>query len=238
MRVRLIGQPLFLPGAFVDETGFLAEGSSGQDLAEAAGRLCYLSWHRPNPETATNSGYLLNILRQRHYSVLEHNNYAFLIQGISRSCSHQIARHRHLSISELSQRFVDVSNAQMVTPPAMADDDPGILSYAMQHAREAYERIVDNLTADGLKRKQAREAARCVMPEGTETKLVLSGNVRAWRHFLAKRGTVHADAEIRNLAVKIAEILKETEPNMFQDMAVVPFSDGISIIVFDNEETS
>lgn len=238
MRVKLIGQTLFLAGAFQEATGFLAEGSGGQDLAEAAGRLCYLSWHRPNPATATNRGYLSNILDQRHYSVLEHNSYAFLIQGISRSCSHQIARHRHLSISELSQRFVDVGNATMVTHPAMADEDPNVLTGVMFGAWKAYEKIVDLLTAKGLKRKQAREAARSVMPEMTETKLVLSGNVRAWRHFLAKRGTVHADAEIRNLAVKIAEILKEAEPNMFQDMAIVPFSDGVTVIMFDNEETS
>lgn len=238
MRVKLIGQTMFWAEVFEQETRFWSEGEEGQHLAEAAGRLCYLSWHRPNPDTATNQGYLANILDQRHYSVLEHNNYAFLIQGISRSCSHQIARHRHLSISELSQRFVDVGNATMVTHPAMADEDPNVLTGVMFGAWKAYEKIVDLLTAKGLKRKQAREAARSVMPEMTETKMVLSGNARAWRHFLAKRGTVHADAEIRNLAVKIAEILKEAEPNMFQDMAIVPFSDGVTVIMFDNEETS
>src|SRR5678809_1358941 len=76
------------------------------ELAEAAGRLCYLSWERPNPDTATNEGYLTNIIAQRHFSVLEHASASFYIDGFTRNFTHELIRHRHLSFSEVSQRYV------------------------------------------------------------------------------------------------------------------------------------
>ncbi len=195
-------------------------------LAEFAGRLCYQSWNRPNPDTATNDGYLANILKQRHFSVLEHSSATFYVAGVSRSLSHELVRHRFLSFSQLSQRFVDESSVEMVTPPAIAAQDAlgahatkFAFNRAGDHAAGHYEEIAQTLLRAGLSRKQAREAARAVLPNATETRFVVTGNLRAWRDVLERRLSPAADAEIRELAQKILAELKIIAPNAFQDFA-------------------
>src|SRR5690554_342524 len=90
-------------------------------LAEFAGRSCYQSFHKPNPKTEANQDYLRNILNQGHFSVLEHASATFYVTGVSRALTHELIRHRHLSYSELSQRFVNVEDAEVVIPPALRD---------------------------------------------------------------------------------------------------------------------
>jgi thymidylate synthase (FAD) len=85
-------------------------------------------------------------------------------------------------------------------------------------AREAYDVIAQRLDGQGFTRKQIREAARAVMPNATETKIVVTGNMRAWRHVCKMRGSEHADAEIRQFAHEVLRQLKEIAPNIFQDM--------------------
>ena len=82
------------------------DADGGQALAEFAGRACYESWHKPNPATATNAGYLRHILEVGHLSVLEHGSVTLYLRGVSRSLTHELVRHRHLSFSQLSQRYV------------------------------------------------------------------------------------------------------------------------------------
>lgn len=192
-----------------------------QGLIEFAGRACYQSWTKPNPDTATNKSYLANIIKQEHFSTFEHASATFYIEGVSRSFTHELIRHRHLSFSELSQRFVNVEDAAWVLPPAIDDDDHekiNMLLLAGHALKQAYKGLVAQLTAEGRTRKQAREAARAVMPNMTETRIVVTGNVRAWRHFIAMRATEHADAEMREVAKKIAWELKKLWSNLFQDM--------------------
>lgn len=201
------------------------EGTTSSDrLAEFGGRLCYESWHRPNPETATNTGYLANILKQQHFSVLEHASASFYVAGVSRSLSHELVRHRHLSFSQLSQRFVDEEKAEMVMPPAFeASGSTAYLSSITKIMTDdslyIYSSIVATLIQEGLTRKQAREAARAVLPNATETKLLVTGNMRAWREVIAKRNSPHADAEIQQFAAKVLAKLKIIAPNTFQDMS-------------------
>ena len=73
-----------------------------------------------------------------------------------------------------------------------------------------------------LRRKQARQAARSVLPNATETRIVVTGNYRAWRHFVAMRATEHADVEIRELAVGCLRELQRVAPNAFADFADQP----------------
>jgi thymidylate synthase (FAD) len=191
-------------------------------IAEFAGRSCYQSWNRPNPKTASNEDYLKNILRQQHESVLEHASATFYVTGVSRSLTHELIRHRHLSYSQLSQRFVDESEAEMIKPPALAGDAD--LESWVDRAREdslsLYNDLVQLLTREGRSRKEAREAARAVLPNATETKLVVTGNMRAWRDVLMKRGSIHADAEIRLLAIELYRQLSDIAPNTFQDIKI------------------
>jgi len=69
-------------------------------------------------------------------------------------------------------------------------------------------------------RKQAREAARSVLPNATETKIFMTGNARAWRHFIELRGSKHADAEINRLARAVLAKLQSAAPNLFGDYVV------------------
>jgi thymidylate synthase (FAD) len=187
---------------------------TGQELIEFAGRLCYESFGLPNEDTKTNSAYVRNIVEQGHESVLEHVSVTFYIEGVSRNLTHELIRHRHLSFSELSQRFVDASELDVIIPPAMG----GGKQWLSEAHTARYEDTVDLLREQGKTRKQAREAARYGLPSGVETKLVVSGNLRAWRDVLKKRLSVHADAEIQELAVKIWEILSHEYPDVFADI--------------------
>lgn len=80
------------------------------------------------------------------------------------------------------------------------------------------------------RRKSAREAARCVLPNATETKIFVTMNGRALRHFFELRGSVHAEQEIRGLAVKMLRLVAPEAPNIFQDLTIVPLPDGTSRI--------
>lgn len=217
-------------------------------LTEFAGRACYQSWSRPNPSTATNAGYVANVTGQEHFSVFEHGTMTFYIDGVSRSLTHELVRHRHLSPSQLSQRFVIVEKElpdgsdPFVVPPLFESDmgiptvsrTEAILAVAWARAVEAYDELVaiwmPRLIQSGVDvhraRKMAREAARCVLPNMTPTAIVLTGNHRSWREFLDKRATIHADAEICRLAMLVYYHLVEREPNLYQDFRPVTSGDG------------
>lgn len=185
--------------------------------AEGAGRLCYLSWSRPNPSTKTNPDYLLNIAAQRHYSVLGHAAATFYIDGISRNCSHEIIRSRWFTFSEVSQRFVDGSNFNFVGHPGFIEENDEDLNRVWDVVQQSYHSIVKDLEAAGLRRKQVRQTARQVLPGGVETSILMSGNLRAWRDFLAQRLSEGADDEIRAVALEIYAVLKKEFPGHFQD---------------------
>lgn len=207
--------------AFTQPTSMIYEymsqdpDSRGMDhLAEFAGRACYQSFHKPNEYTRKNRDYIANILRQNHTSVLEHASATFYLTGVSRSLLAELTRHRHLSFSVQSQRFVDESSAQTVTPPASDGDEEAekILARVDEYTKEAYDLLVELFTQRGLTRKQAREAARAALPNMTETRIVVTGNMRAWRHVLAVRMAPGADAEIQEVAHKIYDHLRRIAP--------------------------
>src|SRR5580704_16597079 len=103
------------------EVNYLGPSTDGERLAEFAGRLCYMS--QSNPAGRSTRDYLENIKRQGHGSVLEHANYTMLLEGVSRSLTHELVRHRAgFAYSQLSQRYVDESRAAFVVPPAMIGD--------------------------------------------------------------------------------------------------------------------
>ena len=193
---------------------------AADELVEVAGRVCYQSWDRPNPDTETNRGYVHNIIDKEHFSVMQHATATFYIDGISRTLSQQLVRHHHLSPSELSQRFVDSSDADFVTPPAFRHT-PMLETLLRDHFEESielYEDATDVLRREGMTRKEAREAARAFLPNCTETKLIVTGNLQAWREFIQKRRSPGADAEIRELADVLLQQLRGIAPNSFQDI--------------------
>jgi thymidylate synthase (FAD) len=192
-------------------------------LAEAAGRICYKSFDRPSAKTAANRDYLSNIIGQGHFSVLEHASVTLLVRGVSRALLTELTRHRHLSFSVVSQRYVDHSTTEPVIPPALTADETHLLACAYDEALETYDALVDRLTKRGFKRKQAREAARAVLPNAAPVDMVVTGNLRAWRDVLGKRWHVAADAEIREFAGLALAQLREIAPNSVQDIPSSPY---------------
>ncbi|QAY14218.1 ThyX-like thymidylate synthase [Mycobacterium phage Hexamo] len=200
------------------------------ELAEFAGRNCYRSFHRPNPATRENEDYLAHILEVGHESVLEHASATFYIET-SRSVLTELERHRHLSFSVVSQRYVDPTELGVHVPPAIQEcmgEIPGeILRDAVEYAVGSYEAIVSYLSGvRGLPRKQAREAARAVLPNMTNSPMVVTGNHRAWRYVIKNRWHEAADAEIRELAGELLRQLREIAPNTYQDIPSEPYSYG------------
>lgn len=196
-----------------------------EKVVEFSGRACYQSFHKPNPNTRLNKDYLANILALGHESVLEHATVSFYVQGVSRNMLLELERHRHLSFSVVSTRFVDATMANVVIPPALRFKDPGSATMVPLDSDviEAYLIEVAALQKEGKTRKQAREAARWLLPGNLETKFVVTGNLRAWRDVLKKRWSVHADAEIALFAEGVLQLLKAEAPSVFQDFPEVPF---------------
>lgn len=192
--------------------------TDADELGEVAGRLCYLSWDRPNPQTALNSGYIANIIRQQHFSVLEHASATFYLGQVSRSFTHELVRHRHLSFSQVSQRYVDESEFEVVYPPINDGNLNQDLRWYAESIRTSYEEVYNDLLKRGVHHKKAREAARALLPNATATQILVTGNLRAWRDVLAKRLSPGADAEFQLVAREILEHLLKIAPASFQDL--------------------
>ncbi|HVX46544.1 MAG TPA: FAD-dependent thymidylate synthase [Mycobacteriales bacterium] len=235
LQVQVIAYTHFDPPADVP---WETDADGGEALAEFAGRACYQSWKKPNPATATNAGYLHHILQVGHLSVLEHGTVTMYLSGISRSLTHELIRHRHFSYSQLSQRYVPERNAAMVEPDVIAADPELHAKFvaASEASLAAYTELLEGLQkkfADvesaTLRRKQARQAARSVLPNATETRIVVTGNYRAWRHFVAMRASEHADVEIRECAIACLRELKRVAPNVFADFEISRLADSSEV---------
>lgn len=242
-RVRLVGHSVFTPPASVPgfDGAWTTDATDGDALAEFAGRACYRSWSRPIPETADNAGYLDHILQVGHLAVLEHSTATFYLTGVPLSVAAEVTRHRHFSVSQLSPRHQAAAGPQVVEPAAVAAD-PRLherFQQAVDDAAAAYSALLEILDPAGaggrpgvrnpLSGKQAREAARSVLPLATATDLVVTGNYRSWRHFIGMRATDPADVAIRTLAVTILRELQQLAPHSFADFRISTLPDGTAL---------
>jgi len=226
-KITLLSRPVLLAPEHLP-VNWLGESSDGERLAEFAGRLCYMS--QRNPANRTTADYLENIKKQGHGSVLEHANYSILLEGVSRSLTHELVRHRAgFAYSQLSQRYVDESQANFVVPPAIAGEQALEAAWRTQveEAQRAYVGLVEQLmerygwVADKVhRRKMAREAARGVLPNSTETKIIATANARAWRTMLELRSSEGAELEIRRAALMILRVLQAEAPAFFSDFEI------------------
>lgn len=201
------------------------DATDGDQVAEFMGRLCYQSWSKPNPNTATNEGYVAHVLDVGHHTLFGHAVVGYYIEGVSRSLTHELVRHRFPTFSQLSQRYVKLDDdLPYVVPPLCRGDDKAeqLLASAASEAHAAYGRLLAHLKAKhpALRVKQIREAARAVLPGMTETKIGVSANLRAWRDMLSLRLPPTADAEIRELAEMLLADLRDYAPHAFADIEV------------------
>ena len=217
-RVELIAHTAIVPDA-IEQRMEIQEGSTdAETLTVYAGRSCYESWSRPNEKTREDKDYLQRTLfEQGHFSILEHASATFYLTGVSRALLAEITRHRHLSFSVLSQRFVDESEANIVIPPAARGSEKLMWEFedAAAGARHSYRELVEALSDSGLTRKQAREAARAVLPNMVETRIVVTGNLRAWHEVIARRTAPDADAEFQQVANLIRNERQRLAPEVF-----------------------
>jgi thymidylate synthase (FAD) len=209
--------------------------SSGEMLSEFAGRLCYMSFK--NPRSGGTPAYIRNIIKEGHGSVLEHVSATFAIWGVSRALTHQLVRHRAgFGYSQLSQRFVDQSANPTIVYPHHDDRYPDevadtqefkdYVAFAAQAIKDYQSKTTEKLAdiqdsagsvAYRKQRKQVLQRARLLLPSCAETKIVVTANLRAWRHFLEMRGSEHADEEIRALAISVYRTLSDLYPTVFDD---------------------
>jgi len=231
-RITLLARPSFTEPEHLP-VKWLGESTDGERLSEFAGRLCYMS--QKNPANRPTREYLENIKKQGHGSVLEHASYSLLLEGVSRSLTHELVRHRAgFAYSQLSQRYVDESEANFVMPPAIIGDEALESRWRaqMEAAQQSYVALVESLmqryawVGDKIhRRKMAREAARGVLPNSTETKIVVTGNARAWRTMLELRTSEGAELEIRRCAVEILRVLQGEAPGFFSDFEIYQAAD-------------
>ena len=204
-----------------------------EKLCEVAGRLCYMSFGQGRK---TNREYLGHILEVGHGSVLEHAVWNFILAGVSRSFTHELVRHRAgFGYSQLSQRYVDEAETDLVEPDCIAEDPElhRIFVETCSSAQAAYVKLVGKLAAKfkdvpekTLRRKLARQAARSVLPNATETRIFVTANARALRNFIELRASEHAETEIRKVAVAVLEIMRKEAPSIFGDYGLKPLPDG------------
>lgn len=218
----------------------------GEWLVEMAGRNCYQSWPKAGEPAKgrTHEDHIKHLIEIGHGSAIEHAAFNFAIWNISRSLSHELVRHRiGTSYSQLSQRYVDSSNVDFIVPPAIQElkqTQPEIYAKWVAHcnsSRDLYEELTASLANmysdidDKLeRRKKARQAARSVLPNATETKIFVTMNARAVRHFIELRASEFADVEIRKLAVQMFQIMKKEFPLLAHGLELVQLPDGTQAV--------
>lgn len=245
--VSIEGLRSFLEG-FGEEVGFgqylddPTPLTPAAQLLKTAGQTCYASFGPKRTYNDDADRYFANQRAGGHGSVLEHASLSFLCFGISRSNTHEIVRHRAgTAYSQLSQRFVSGKVLRFVERPEY-QQHPGLhkrFCERIDRAAREYEDVADELLAlqkegDHLlsaeartdRRKRVQQTARSVLPNESETLLVMSGNVRAWRHVIEMRTDPHAESEIRDLFFRIFLCLRLAEPILFSDYTLETFPDG------------
>lgn len=208
-------------------------------VVAAAAKLCYSSsdiqglMERQTPE---NIERFIGMLAQMgHESPFEHISFTFGIEGVSRSLTHQLVRHRiGASYSQKSQRYVQEGQFSYVVPPQIKAHPEAYQRYikAMEDQQQAYDQLAELLTEknyqalinEGVDEKEARtraqkqaiEDARFVLPNACETKIVVTMNARALFNFFHHRCCNRAQWEIRALAIEMLKLVKQVAPNVFR----------------------
>lgn len=151
-------------------------------------------------DTEPKESVVQGCIKKRHDSVTEHSQYVFQISEVSRAFLAQVTRHRHLQFTVNSQRYS--LQDTYVLPDNLTDEQRVIMKDSIESNFSTYRRLI----ALGL----AKEDARFVLPEATETKMVISGNYRAWMKFCELREDPHAQWEIRKFAFEVDRLIHET----------------------------
>ncbi|HEY5561632.1 MAG TPA: FAD-dependent thymidylate synthase [Clostridiaceae bacterium] len=199
-------------------------------LVAAAAKLCYspvgVEDILEDLDSKNIDKFLSNLLSVGHESPIEHVSFTFAIEGVSRSLSHQLVRHRIASYSQQSQRYVALQQFEYIIPPEIeeSEDSKKIFIEAMKKCQEAYCELYIALNNKYLSQsmtkfsseKKAAEDARYVFPNACETKIMVTMNARSLNNFFNVRCCNRAQWEIRNLAKEMLKLVKEVAPTLFK----------------------
>ena len=217
-------------------TSYLAKSSvelmgitpDAEDIIERACRTCYLSFHRYDPPDSTDE-LIKKVIKKKHHSVLEHATATFRIKGGSRVFTHELVRHRFISPSQESQRYVcyadkpgrkKTKDYEIVLPRTIESADwpdksenPAVSFVKVALAcYELYEKLLDAGVPP--------EDARYILPNATVSEIVITANFRELRHFFCVRTNPRAHWEIRKIAIDMLKIMKEKAPIVFDDFEI------------------
>jgi|GEM_PF-522352 len=186
------------------------DASTVEQHIEQAARQCYRTEDRMDP--SSNVRFLRGIILRGHDSVLEHASATFRILGGSRAYTHEQVRHRLLSFSQQSQRYVSEDDFRAVVPPEIARSKQAMAVFAelIEQSRRAYARLKEL--------KLQNQDARFVLPNAVESGIVISGNFREWRHVIRTRCDPSAQWEIRRVCGLMLKQLQEHAPTVFGDL--------------------
>lgn len=221
----------------------------GTQLIKFSAQLCYMSFGPKRTWNKDADRYFENIMSSGHGSVLEHSYYSFLIYGISRSLTHELIRHRAgFAYSQQSQRYVSGNLIRFVERPEFQKDEKlhRLFEERIDRIKIEYEKIYNLLKDNQEKleilkqsnkadekfaktelRKKINQTARSVFNNETEAPIVVTANIRAWRHTIEMRANNHAETEIRELFFRIFLCLALTEPILFKDYQIIKYEDGL-----------
>lgn len=211
----------------------------GEKLISSAAKLCYSPVGVEEIESDLTdenvSSFLNGLIGMGHESPIEHISFTFAAEGVSRTMTHQLVRHRIASYSQQSQRYVKLEQFEYIVPPAIEKNEKAkkLFIEAMEADQRYYNEIADSLYEDhykemiasGVSEKKAKNAAgkkaiedaRYVFPNACETKIVFTMNARTLLHFFRLRTCNRAQWEIREMAIEMLRQVKEVYPIIFKN---------------------
>jgi thymidylate synthase (FAD) len=252
--VRMEGLAGFLEGfdpslrfsQYLDDPTPLPDGAQ---VCKVAGQVCYMSFGPGRTFNAQAQRYFDNLKSSGHGSVFEHANFSLLLYGISRSVTHELVRHRAgFGYSQMSQRYVSGRMLRFVERPEYRADEQlhelfvqrieraaGEYALLANRLLEMQQAGISILSAEARTdlRKKVQQCARSVLPNETEAPIVVTGNARAWRHFIEMRASSHAEIEIRELAVRVFLCLRQADSVLFDDYVLDMLNDGTYAVKTD-----
>lgn len=178
------------------------------DKIETAGRTCYQSTKKD--DIKAKEQFVRGIIKSGHESVIEHECLTFKVIT-DRAIANEMVRHRISSYSQQSSRYVDLSNLKVILPIEIEEDEIGFeIVRCLQQCEDSYKKLIELGTK--------KDIARSVLPLATETEIIMTMNLRSLRHFLKLRLHKSAHENIRDVARKIYDIMREKYPIFVEDL--------------------
>lgn len=157
---------------------------------------------------------IIRVMGYGHESIVEHITFTFSISNISRTCTHQLVRHRIGSYTEQSMRYVKYENVEPIIPPSFTEEQEACYRDHFKRSMEAYHKLIE-MGCD-------KEDARFILPNGFPTMIVVTMNARSLINFFNLRVCEMAQWEIRKVAREMLKICRKIAPSIFKNAGICP----------------